>query len=293
MKKIILFITLLTLACSLLAKSLKSEQPPFNIPEGYEVTYVKSESEFDLYKSNTYYDCYENLNTNKSSLCTSKFYGFDDKGYPELEGAIKNYYYKKIGGGEIPRLLIQKNYQKIIEALGGGKHAYSKGENNNVMVYLLEKQGQKIWILIDTTDNTSYSVTTVTSGNYKSILTASKLAEDIAKQGYITLNVSFDNNKSIIKNQDKPILNEVIALLKNDPVLKLSVDGHTDNVGSAAANKLLSQQRSESIVKYLISSGVAADRLLAKGFGSEAPVADNRSEEGKAKNRRVELVKIK
>ena len=88
-------------------------------------------------------------------------------------------------------------------------------------------------------------------------------------------------------------MEEVVALLKADSVLRLSIEGHTDNVGNAVTNKTLSQARAQSVVKALVASGIDAKRLQAKGFGSEVPVADNRSEEGRAKNRRVELVKLK
>ena len=143
-------------------------------------------------------------------------------------------------------------------------------------------------------NNSSFVILTFLEEQVKTqLVSAGKFAEEINKQGYVTLNVNFDNNKAVIKDQDKPTLNEVVALLKNDPKLKLSVEGHTDNVGSANANKSLSQARSNSLLAYMVAAGVASSRLVAKGFGSEVPVADNRSEDGKAKNRRVELVKIK
>ena len=290
MKKSILALSLLCMLTVAHAKSIKTEQPPFSVPVGYEITSVKIDSEFDVFKTHSSYRCYES--TTKDTECSSKFDGFtDDNGTARVEGVIKSYTYEKKDGERYPKLLIQRNYISIIEALGGKKHAY-RGNDDNMTVYLLEKQGQKTWILLDTAGSYEYVLTTVVGGGYKSILTASKFAEDIAKQGYVALNVNFDTNKSIINDKDKPTLNEVVTLLKNDPTLKLSVDGYTDNVGNAAANKTLSQQRSESIVKYLTSNGVAANRLVAKGFGSESPVADNRSEEGKAKNRRVELVKF-
>jgi outer membrane protein OmpA-like peptidoglycan-associated protein len=69
------------------------------------------------------------------------------------------------------------------------------------------------------------------------------------------------------------------------------VAGHTDNVGTPDANMKLSQERAQAVMAALAQRGVGADRLTAKGYGQTAPVADNRSEEGRAKNRRVELVK--
>jgi outer membrane protein OmpA-like peptidoglycan-associated protein len=73
--------------------------------------------------------------------------------------------------------------------------------------------------------------------------------------------------------------------------LRLAIEGHTDNAGSAAANKPLSQQRAQAVVTALTARGIAGARLTAAGFGSEKPIADNATEAGRAKNRRVELVK--
>jgi outer membrane protein OmpA-like peptidoglycan-associated protein len=80
-------------------------------------------------------------------------------------------------------------------------------------------------------------------------------------------------------------------MLKSAPTLKLSIEGHTDNVGAPASNKLLSENRARSVMKAVLAGGIAAGRVTAVGFGQENPVADNRTEEGRAKNRRVELVK--
>lgn len=80
-------------------------------------------------------------------------------------------------------------------------------------------------------------------------------------------------------------------MMKSNPELKLSVEGHTDNVGTPASNKTLSEARAKSVVSALVGQGIAADRLSPVGYGKDKPVADNGTEEGRAKNRRVELVK--
>jgi OOP family OmpA-OmpF porin len=84
---------------------------------------------------------------------------------------------------------------------------------------------------------------------------------------------------------------QIAIMMKAAPTLKLHVEGHTDNVGDAASNKRLSEARAKSVMDAIVQAGVAAERLEAAGFGQERPVADNRSEEGRARNRRVELVK--
>ena len=80
-------------------------------------------------------------------------------------------------------------------------------------------------------------------------------------------------------------------MLQSAPELRLEIGGHTDNVGTPDANQKLSEARAKSVVAALVAQGVSADRVSAKGYGQSSPVADNRTEEGRAKNRRVELVK--
>ena len=74
--------------------------------------------------------------------------------------------------------------------------------------------------------------------------------------------------------------------------LKISVEGHTDNVGNATLNRILSENRAKAVMNYLVTKGINTTRLTSKGWGQTKPIADNSTEEGKAKNRRVELVKI-
>ncbi|GBU25846.1 hypothetical protein R83H12_02505 [Fibrobacteria bacterium R8-3-H12] len=101
----------------------------------------------------------------------------------------------------------------------------------------------------------------------------------------------FEFGKAELKPELKENLAEIAGILKN--LLTEStviIEGHTDNVGKADANKKLSQQRADEVLKYLVGRGVAKNRLKAVGYGLTKPVADNATEEGKAKNRRVELV---
>jgi outer membrane protein OmpA-like peptidoglycan-associated protein len=86
-------------------------------------------------------------------------------------------------------------------------------------------------------------------------------------------------------------VSQIVTLLKQNPSLKLSIEGHTDNIGDTKSNKTLSENRAIAVRTAILSAGIAGDRLTTAGYGAERPVADNRSEEGRAKNRRVELVK--
>ncbi len=106
----------------------------------------------------------------------------------------------------------------------------------------------------------------------------------------ITKQVDFEFDKAIIVPKSYPILDEVVKLLKANPEIKLlSVEGHTDNVGIAEYNERLSASRAEAVVQYLVGHGIASKRLVSKGWGTRKPKATNDTDEGRAKNRRVEF----
>jgi OmpA-OmpF porin, OOP family len=124
-------------------------------------------------------------------------------------------------------------------------------------------------------------------------LNAEDMKKGLAAEGKIALyGLYFDTGKALIKPESKPQLAEMAALMQKDAALKVYIVGHTDNVGAASANVTLSQQRADAVVKALVSEyKIIAARLAAKGVASFAPIASNDSDAGKAKNRRVELVK--
>lgn len=121
---------------------------------------------------------------------------------------------------------------------------------------------------------------------------ADALAENIARTGHVAVyGIYFDTGKADIKPESEPILQEIAKLLQQNPELKLYVVGHTDNVGDLTYNMELSQARADAVVKVLVSKyGADVNRLKAYGVGPLAPVTSNKAEEGRAKNRRVELV---
>jgi outer membrane protein OmpA-like peptidoglycan-associated protein len=101
--------------------------------------------------------------------------------------------------------------------------------------------------------------------------------------------VLFDFNKSTLQPASDPVLQQILDLLKKNPTQKIEVQGHTDNVGADAYNQTLSEARAKAIVAWLTQHGIAGDRLTAKGFGKTKPIADNATDAGRAKNRRVEI----
>jgi outer membrane protein OmpA-like peptidoglycan-associated protein len=108
---------------------------------------------------------------------------------------------------------------------------------------------------------------------------------------FITYGITFDVGKSVIKPESMGEINRIVKLMTDNPDLKFSVEGHTDATGNAASNQTLSEARSKAIVDKLVEMGIAKDRLTSAGKGQNSPIADNSTDEGRAKNRRVEFVK--
>jgi len=129
--------------------------------------------------------------------------------------------------------------------------------------------------------------------NQDVVADASSMAKSIKETGKVAVyGIYFDTGKSVLKTESKPALDEISKLLKADPKLKLYVVGHTDNTGVFESNIQLSTERSIAVMHALITQySVNADRLRSFGDGPTCPVATNETEEGKALNRRVELVK--
>ncbi|MGY0651762.1 OmpA family protein [Luteimonas sp. A537] len=124
------------------------------------------------------------------------------------------------------------------------------------------------------------------------LLPASELKQQLDADGRVAIQVNFAVDKADILPDSTPQVEQVLALLRDDPSLRLSIDGHTDDTGDAAYNQRLSEARAKSVVAALASQGIDASRLQAKGHGQSQPVADNATDEGRAKNRRVELVRL-
>jgi len=102
-------------------------------------------------------------------------------------------------------------------------------------------------------------------------------------------NVLFESGKTMISKSTNAILDEVVKTMKANSSYNLEIDGHADNVGAATTNLELSKKRADAVKTYLTKKKVAASRLTTKGFGETLPVADNSTEAGKTKNRRVEF----
>lgn len=120
------------------------------------------------------------------------------------------------------------------------------------------------------------------------------VSEEVIKQlNDYAKTILFDTGKASFQAQTMPVLQAITAILKEYPAAKFSIEGHTDNSGKADKNLALSKDRAAAVLNYLVSNGIAADRLTSAGFGSTMPIADNKTKEGKASNRRVEVKLVK
>jgi outer membrane protein OmpA-like peptidoglycan-associated protein len=182
---------------------------------------------------------------------------------------------------------IVKNYSNAIIKIGGKKIYEVEG----LGCYELKKNGKVFNIKVACTNNSDILLDILEMEQMKQEITANEMLDALNKDGFIALNILFETGKSTIQAESLPIVDQIYELLKSDLTLKVSVEGHTDNVGDAANNKKLSNDRARSVMNALVTKGIETSRLTSTGWGQEKPVADNRSEEGRASNRRVEIVK--
>lgn len=156
----------------------------------------------------------------------------------------------------------------------------------------LERNGREYWVhLGSVNDGDYYAIASMSPEPMVQEVEGNALLEQFASQGFVALDVHFDTGKATLRPESAAGLDRAAAMLQLAPSVRAEVGGHTDNVGKAETNLLLSQQRAESVRAALVQRGVSADRLTAKGYGDTVPVADNRSEAGRAANRRVEVRK--
>jgi len=191
-------------------------------------------------------------------------------------------------------LQIGRNYINAAKSVGG-KLIYEYHDPGEDAVVKVVRNNMETWAYITANGNGSYSIHIIEKQlmNQDVLADASAMGKSIKESGKATLyGIYFDTAKSDIKPESDASLKEIAQLLKNEPALKLYVVGHTDNTGIFESNMKLSQDRATAVVNALVNGhGVNASRLKACGDGPSAPVATNDTEEGRALNRRVELVK--
>lgn len=204
--------------------------------------------------------------------------------------------YRPTSKGSGP-LAVFRSYQQAIAKLGGkqlntGFTLSDDGVQYNPHVFSLTA-GKTPVVVVLQLDTSNYYLNIIEQQPLVDKVAAGQLASELQANGVATLYIEFETAKAALNNDGRAVAKEVAALLQANPALRLSIEGHTDNVGQAADNKRLSLERAEAVMRFVVASGIDAKRLTAVGHGQDYPIADNRREEGRSKNRRVELVKLK
>lgn len=194
-------------------------------------------------------------------------------------------------------LQLLRNYQNAVKGIGGETvyERMPKDGDGGEITMKVATGGKEVWVRVEpgifSAPTQSYRLQVVEVAGMQQVVTANKLLDELNRNGFIALYINFDSGKAELKPDGRATVAEIVKMLKAAPTMKVAIEGHTDNVGQPAANKALSEARARSVMAAVVAGGVQAGRLSAAGFGQERPIADNRGEEGRAKNRRVELVK--
>ena len=290
-----------------LAENIQGEFPYFKLPEGY-----------------TYTDPRKYHGTGVINP-VDKEYFYNHGVYFPQEGksfkAVIRVDSEKFKDKTFSVLEIQKSFDELISSLGGVKinnaepikegekdrleivdpkayennYMHSCSNFDNVNTYVIRSKDKTVFVQYNLgTENADITILEPeVFENKMKIIEASQIQKQLNEKGKSVLQINFDTDKATLKTDGKLAVAEITKVLQTDKNLKIAINGYTDNVGDEKHNLQLSKQRAETVKNELVKAGVDANRLSAGGFGQGNPIADNNSEDGKAKNRRVELIKMK
>jgi OmpA-OmpF porin, OOP family len=216
-------------------------------------------------------------------------YNFHGRPQQKVEGKYTKISYLIRNNAPNPGdLAIRRNYEHAIKA-SGGQVVYA---DDYYSVMKIMRDGKEVWAeVITRPGGPQYDLNIIERGEMEQVITADAMATAIDRDGFVALDIHFATGKAEVLPESKPTVEQIVALMKARTDLRVGVEGHTDNVGSPNANKSLSQARAKAVADLIAAAGINANRLEAAGYGQERPIADNRLADGRAKNRRVEIVK--
>jgi outer membrane protein OmpA-like peptidoglycan-associated protein len=239
---------------------------------------------------NTYLDTYRHLQFDAFNFPVSN----DKK--QSVEG--EKYYIRYVlrnGAERTSALQKIRNYENAAKA-AGGQVVWDQISGNNDQATLRLRQGtSEVWVYLNAyIDDYALDIVVKQAMVQDITVDAAAMASSIADTGSVAIyGINFDTARSDLKPESEPAIGQIAKLLTANPTLKVYIVGHTDMVGDPATNLKLSQARAQSVINELVSKhSIAAARLIAFGNGPYAPVASNKTDEGRSKNRRVELVEI-
>jgi len=210
------------------------------------------------------------------------------------EGVYREIWFRKKEANTriVSGLQILRNHQNAIEAVGGKIEKRSDGD-----LFITTYNGKELWIYVNSSPGSAnqdnYGIISIEVDAMKQEVTALDIRGSIDSQGKIALyGILFDTGKADIKPESEKAISSIATYLKENTSVNVYIVGHTDNVGSYEMNQKLSKSRGESVKNYLVTNyGISATRLTGDGVGPICPVTSNDTDEGKALNRRVEIVK--
>jgi len=198
------------------------------------------------------------------------------------------------GGKEPSGLQIARNYINAVKAIGGELVYRFDDGGMEIVTLKVVKDDKEVWTRIGAGSNGMYNLDMIVKQAMKQdvVADAAVLANSIKDTGKVAVyGIYFDTGKSVIKPESDPAMKEIAKLLQANATMKVYIVGHTDNAGVFESNMKLSKDRAEAVVKALAAKyNVPASRMQAGGVGPLSPAASNLTDEGRAKNRRVELV---
>ncbi|MFC0678007.1 OmpA family protein [Lysobacter korlensis] len=272
--------------------ALLGEFPYFGLPEGYKPMGQPEQRDFD------------------------RFPFWTGDRFEWVEGRIWSTFIGREPGKSMSQLEVARNIEQVVREAGGVKVFEGRvpkeavdtlgddimvSQNTGIggiasepsIVHVVRRPDRTIWVYLNTY-SAGGSLTIAETKPFVAtakLLPAAELKQEIDATGKVALQVNFATDSAQILPDSQPQVAQVAQLLKDDPKLSLAVNGHTDGSGDPAHNLELSEARAKAVVDAVTAQGVDGARLNAKGFGDTQPVADNSTSEGKARNRRVELVK--
>jgi OOP family OmpA-OmpF porin len=268
--------------------------PYFTLPEGLEPQNKPLERKFDVcfFPINGVMTPVEGriwkcgITAKRGEEFSQRYFEKSTEEYLTSLGAVK------IFDGEITREEYDRYNKQDPNKGNEGDMGYA---GQNIKVFVLRSVSQGNIYIQYKADNAMGVLNIVQEEGFKQTIkkiTAAEITKDLVEKGKAVLYINFDIDKATLTAEGQELVKEIAKSLNTDAALKIAIEGHTDNSGNAAHNKKLSLDRATAVLSLLKSQGIAGDRLTSKGFGSEKPLVANDTEENKAKNRRVELIRV-
>jgi OOP family OmpA-OmpF porin len=231
-----------------------------------------------------------------------KFYSINEETQKKEEVLVKGkkwillYEVRTPSGERVQNISILEFFENYKAAAleMGGKVVYE--DRGQIVLMIPRDDGGMTWCRVSGNASLGQQqLVIIDEAGFKKSLTFGpvEMKEALDKDGRVILyDILFDYDQDTLKQESDKQLQHIVTLLLQNPELKVEIQGHTDNEGEEKYNLTLSEQRANTVYQYLQLFGISPKRLLAKGYGESQPVSSNDNEEGRAKNRRVELVKF-